>query len=114
MSMMDMMGLGGGGDPMAGGPPMGDPMAGGPPPGPPAGGGEDSVAEIQEALNALQDILRETMDPEVQAAVSTAESALSKLVLALQKQKDAAMGTTPAHKYVERASAGAPPAGGGY
>lgn len=106
MSMMDMMGLGGGGDPMGGG---------GAPPAPPAGGGggEDSVAEIQEALNALQDILRETMDPEVQAAVSTAESALSKLVLALQKQKDAAMGTTPAHKYVERSQSSAPPAGGG-
>lgn len=107
MSMMDIGALMGGAGAGAGAPPPEEAPMGGP-------SGEDSVAEIQEALNALQDILRETMDPEVQAAVSTAESALSKLVLALQKQKDAAMGTTPAHKYVERSQASAPPAGGGY
>ena len=103
--MMDLAAM------MGGGPEGGGAAPAGPPPS--TGGGEsDPAQEIQEALNALQEILLSATDPEVQAAVSTAESALSKLVLALQKQKDAAMGTTPAHKYVERASAGG--GGGGY
>lgn len=82
---------------------------GAPAPSPDMGGGggdsEDALPEIQDVLNMIQEMLTATQDPEEQAALSAAESALTKLVLNLQKQKDAAMGTTPAHKYVERAAA---------
>ena len=109
MGSMDMAALmGGGGAPAPGGP---SPMGAGPE-GPPQGGGseEEALPEIQDVLNTIQELLTATQDPEEQAALSKAESALTALVLALQKQKDAAMGTTPAHKYVARSQA----AGGGY
>lgn len=109
MSMMDIEALMGGGGMGPGGPPPapGGGM-GGPPPAPPMGGGGEGggegelLPEVQDVLNLIQEMLMETQDPEEQAALSAAETALTKLVLNLQKQKDAAMGTTPAHKYVAR------------
>lgn len=103
MSMMDIEALmGGGGMGGPGGPPPAPEgqAASGPPPG--AGGEEEILPEIQDVLNLIQEMLTATQDPEEQAALSAAETALTKLVLNLQKQKDAAMGTTPAHKYVAR------------
>jgi hypothetical protein len=98
--------LGAGGAPPDAGPPvapgMGD--AGPAPEPPPVDGHEDRMANIQAFLNDLQGMLQETQDPEEQAAISKAESALSALIASLSKQKDAAMGTTPAHKYVARAN----------
>jgi hypothetical protein len=111
---MDLSSLLGGGG--AGAPPAGpDPSQGGgyaPPagPDPSQGGGSPSdegqaLPEIQDVLNTIQDLLAATQDPEEQAALSKAESALTALVLALQKQQDAATGTTPAHKYIARQQA---------
>lgn len=118
MSNMDISSLLGGGAGPGGPPPAGpDPLSGGgAPPAPPQGGdSEEALPEIQDVLNLIQEMLAATQDPEEQAALSAAETALTKLVLNLQKQKDAAMGTTPAHKYVQRAAgASGGGAGGGY
>lgn len=104
--MSDMMSMLGGG----GGAPAPAPEA-------PQGGGEEAaLPEIQDVLNTIQELLAATQDPDEQAALSKAESALTALVLALQKQEDAAMGTTPAHKFVARqvaAQGGGDSAGGG-
>jgi hypothetical protein len=78
-----------------------DMMGGGPAEAPPSEPGNENLS-FQEILNILQLKQTETEDPDEQNALAKAVSALTALVGLQAKQEDAAMGTTPAHKYVAR------------
>lgn len=64
--------------------------------------GPSASPSFQEILNMLQAKSVETEDPEEQAALAKAVAAVTVLVAVQSKQEDAAMGTTPAHKFVAR------------
>ncbi len=77
----------------------------GPPPGPPAGGG-NALAYLRQALQALRQYEQAEPDPEDKAVAAKVYGLLIQLMAKDQKEKDAAMGTTPAHKAMRNAAAG--------
>ncbi len=97
----------GGAPPGPGGPPVqGGPS--GPPPAPGGGGNAQAAIEaLKAAINSLHQAGAAEPDPEDQAVISKVVSLLMQMIAKDQKEKDAAMGTTPAHKAM-RNSAGGP------
>lgn len=97
----------------AGGPPGAGP--GGPPPGAPPSiqiGGQngpgpksdgDWQEDLKNAIAALRELAGDAKDPSETNAIDKCIAALSALQAMRQKQDEAALGTTPAHKAMGRA-----------
>ena len=88
----------------AGGPPPGAPASiqvGGGAPGPKSDG--DWQEDLKNALDALRALASDASDPAETNTIDKCIAALSGLQATRQKQNDAAMGTTPAHKAMGRA-----------
>lgn len=92
-----------GGAPGAGGPP-----GGAPPsitlPGPAASGTSDGDAEqdLHDALDALQNFLKDDQDHVDKAAVAKCIAAIQGILGSRQKGAESALGVTPAHKAMSR------------
>lgn len=101
--LMALMAGGPGGPPGLGGP-------GGPPPdqGPPDQGG-DPVDILQKMLDLYQQYMQVEPDEEDKAVAADCGAKIQKLLAKNQAQADAAMGTTPAHKFMRKANALAGP-----
>ncbi len=108
-SMLDALGVPPGGDPSAalgpGGPPPGpDPSQGAPPPDPSAGGGDDPTGILRQIVDLIQQYISSDASDDIETAKATKILTTAQELLAEeQKQGEAAMGTTPAHKGMARA-----------
>lgn len=88
----------------------------GPPPGhPPSiqlGGGQDApptgdaVELLKQALDTLNQAMGADADPAEDAAISAVAAKLKTIIASRHKEKEAALGTSPALKHVQRASSG--------
>jgi hypothetical protein len=97
---------GAGPPPGVGGPPPGPP---GPPPGAQSGGGgnaQQAIQYLRQAIQSLHQAQQAEPDPEDQAVISKTVSLLMQMIAKDQKEKDAALGTTPAHKSMRNAAGG--------
>lgn len=107
-----------------------DPMSalmggGGPPPGPgpsgppqDPGAGDQSDASGEDKLKQALQLMREALvsgdlEPDEESVIEQATTAVQKVFATQAKNQDAAMGTTPAHKHVQKATKRVQKQGGG-
>lgn len=91
-----------------GGPPPGLQASPSGPAGPPSPQGGDPVTYLKLAMEAVLKAGQAETDEEDKAALAKVFAQLQQIMAKDQKEKDAAMGTTPAHKYM-RSQAGNQP-----
>ncbi len=104
-SMLDALGVPPGGDPSAALGPGGPPPEAAPPEAAPEGAGGDDPTEI---LRQIVDLIQQYIASEASDDIETAKATkilttAQELLAEEQKQSEAAMGTTPAHKGMARA-----------
>lgn len=75
-----------------------------PAPSPPEQGSGDAISYLKDALDSLQKAQDADSDPAEDAAIAAVAAKIKTLIAGRAKQKEAAMGTTPAHKFVARQS----------
>lgn len=92
------------------GPPPGmpGPQAGPPPPGAGGGGGnaQQAIAFLKQGIQNLHQAMNAEPDPEDKAVLAKTVSLLMQMIAKDQKEKDAALGTTPAHKAMRNSTGG--------
>jgi hypothetical protein len=81
----------------------------GPPPGAQGGAGgnaQQAISFLRQAIQNLHQAQQAEPDPEDQAIISKTVSLLMQMIAKDQKEKDAALGTTPAHKAMRNSTGG--------
>ena len=79
---------------------------GAPPPDLGAGGGQGGDDLVSQAIDLLTQAMQSDLDAQEKDVVSTCLSNLTRLPAQNQKNQEAAMGTTPAHKAMAKAAGG--------
>ena len=80
-----------------------------PPPGAAPGGGgnpQSALQYLRQAIQALRQYESAEPDPEDKAVAAKVAGLLMQLIAKDQKEKDAALGSTPAHKAMRNAAGG--------